>query len=80
MLPQNIMKLIEQRSEKIQSNIFTLETRKGVCEHIEQNRCLDSDAAAPVIKYWAGFHSRMLYRNFEEFYSKEKLCDNLPRL
>lgn len=79
MLPQNIQALTNQLP--VTNDSFTMETRIGRADEPPPFQAInDENTCLSMLESWNAFHSELPYETFEQFYSKEHLCEDIAQL
>lgn len=79
-IPEHIKKLIDREIERNKALCeITLDRRKSRTEGVESYHALNEEdkRATELLEAWNGFHSKLPYSSFREFYCKSELCSQL---
>ena len=79
MLPPNIQTILNEIS--IVNSPFQFETRKGTASVIYPYEVLQNrQKVDQLLDSWNAFHGKIAYQNWEQFYNKERFCDDIEKL
>lgn len=79
MLPPNIQTILNEIS--IVNSPFQFETRKGTASVIYPYEVLQNrQKVDQLLDSWNAFHAKIAYQNWEQFYNKERFCDDIEKL